>query len=282
VAGLFTCECGFAYVRKGIDHEGTNIYEYDRVKHYGAVWEQKLGELWNNPSVSLTEIATRLGVARYTIYSKAAALRASSTRLLDKSGPHTSRGRCHQEKRDEKRQRLLSALEANPEQTRKELQKAHGFLLNWLRRYDPAWLEEHLPTRAVRSYESSTINWVELDQQLAAAVTLGADRLKSAERPVRVYAATLAREIEYEKFREQQLVKLPLTRAVLQQVTDTRDSFALRRITWAATFFQQQGKYPTRSQLVYKAGCTLYKDNALIKEAIDEALQWLRTAIGET
>lgn len=65
--GSFQCKCGFHYRRYGPDQSREDHLRFDRVSSYGPVWEQALRSLWEDPNVSLDEIANQFGIDRKTL-----------------------------------------------------------------------------------------------------------------------------------------------------------------------------------------------------------------------
>lgn len=65
--GLFACDCGFRYVRTGSDCTREDRLRFDKVISYGPVWEGYFEQSWNDPSITLTSLAEKLGVIPFTL-----------------------------------------------------------------------------------------------------------------------------------------------------------------------------------------------------------------------
>jgi hypothetical protein len=85
--GIFSCKCGFAYVRTGPDSSPENRFRIGRMISFGPVWEAKLKELWKDSSMSLSEVGRRLGVDPLTVRRHAQRLILSFSRPGRSSKP---------------------------------------------------------------------------------------------------------------------------------------------------------------------------------------------------
>src|SRR5829696_6853247 len=65
--GTFVCECGFIYTRTGPDHTEEDRSKMSSVQFYGSVWEGSLRKLWEDTSLTMCEIAQKLGVNELTV-----------------------------------------------------------------------------------------------------------------------------------------------------------------------------------------------------------------------
>jgi hypothetical protein len=72
LVGRFTCACGFSYHRSGPDKSNADMFRFDRIDHYGPVWEEALKKMWIDLSLSMKEMAPKLGISRETVPRRAA------------------------------------------------------------------------------------------------------------------------------------------------------------------------------------------------------------------
>jgi DNA-binding Lrp family transcriptional regulator len=79
--GKFSCECGFAYARTGPDSSPKDKLRVGKIISFGQVWETKLKRLWQDSSLSISEVAKRLGVDPLTVRRHAIRLEVSLTPL---------------------------------------------------------------------------------------------------------------------------------------------------------------------------------------------------------
>ncbi|KHF31839.1 TnsD family Tn7-like transposition protein [Paenibacillus sp. FSL M7-1455] len=108
--GTFTCECGFAYSRRGPDQSENDKYRRGRIKSFGPVWMDKL-QVHLRQGISFRSMAALLGVDTNTVmkYAKGTVTtrnlepallkrpRKSSKPVRSKGSKHT---RVDWEKRD--------------------------------------------------------------------------------------------------------------------------------------------------------------------------------------
>jgi hypothetical protein len=115
--------------------------------------------------------------------------------------------------------------------------------MQWLQRYDPDWLNEHMPPQKRKIDpvvgKRAIIDWNKRDTELAVAVENAAATIRELPgRPLRINRASLS---EYMPQEYRRLITsftkcqhhLPSTREILKEVIDTDISFARKRIQWA-------------------------------------------------
>lgn len=291
--GTFQCICcGFNYSRLGPDVDYEARFNYSRVNSYGVVWEANLKAFWEDPNVTIHEMARRLGIHDKTVKRQAARLNlplpreaiwpisvgAEVTRRRNKP-PKVNRLQLY---RDE----WLLTRHDHPEANLQELRKLAPRAYDWLGRYDLKWLNENSPAsvRAVASNGSNWIDWAERDATWSNAVLDAAHRLiNSPTRPKQITVAVLGREIgELSKIRNS-LDKLPLTAQALAEVVETAEQIVIRRIQWVTEKYRQESIYPSRNQLERRAGVyPKVKQSIQVQEAIAEALSMLISMRTET
>jgi len=64
----------------------------------------------------------------------------------------------------------------------------------------------------------------------------------------------------------------PLTVQAFQEVQETREAFALRRIQWALEKYQEESLQPTRREFILRAKARRVLDIPSVQAAIEEAL----------
>lgn len=291
--GTFQCICcSFNYSRLGPDVDYEARFNYSRVNSYGVVWEAALKAFWEDPNVTVHEMARRLGVHDKTVKRQAARLNlplpreaiwpisvgAEVTRRRNKP-PKANRLQLY-------RNEWLVVRHNQPEAKRQDLRKLASTAYNWLSLYDLKWLNENSPpsVRAVASNGSNWIDWAERDATWSNAILDAAHRLiNSPSRPKQITTAVLGREIgELSKIRNG-LDKLPLTAQVLAEVVETPEQIVIRRIQWVTERYRQENVYPSRNQLERRAGVyPKVKQSIQVQEAIAKALSILISMRTET
>ncbi|MBD2086960.1 TnsD family transposase [Trichocoleus sp. ST-U3] len=71
ITGTFSCTCGFTYSRLSLDSSPEDRFRIGKVKSYGQLWEKTLKNFWENPTVSVDEIAKLLRVDYQTVKRQA-------------------------------------------------------------------------------------------------------------------------------------------------------------------------------------------------------------------
>jgi hypothetical protein len=287
--GTFHCSCGFIYCRTGPDKTQEDQFRITKVRAFGTVWEEKLKELWADPTVSLRGMARDLGVDPTTVKLHAAALKLPFPRQGERQTNRSNRELVSSPENREGlpaatlenyRMEWLTARRENPTSGITKLKNQFQRVYTWLRRNDREWLEANLPSKKQTNSPCPRVDWGSRDAELAEAVRLSATKLyKQGGRPNQVTIAAIARGLGQLALIQKHLDKLPLTAKVLTDVVETRESFALRRINWVVHCYRQEGSYPQRWQLIRRAGLrpeliTLQP----IHEAIDSALELLHGA----
>ena len=147
-------------------------------------------------------------------------------------------------------------------------------VFRWLYRHDRSWLREHSPKKVKKQVRSFRVDWKSRDTLLAEEVKKAATHLKDMPgRPVRLSLSALGREVGQLSILQQHLDKLPLTAQALEEFTETREIFAVRRVYWVMEhYFHQRGISPTRWELIKRAGVERLATLPLVSDALDRAL----------
>ncbi|HEY9694165.1 MAG TPA: TnsD family Tn7-like transposition protein [Oculatellaceae cyanobacterium] len=286
--GVFTCPyCQFTYQRKGSDKTPEDQFRISRVKLYGAIWDNVLKTLWEDPTLSMTEVAEKLGFDWRTVQKQAVRLNlcfprpgptARMTNLLVSPLQESQGKQTSLQKIESYREEWLEIRKTYPEKGRRQLQHDFRRVYTWLRRNDLEWLEKQLPVRKAKKLPSSYgVNWAERDCQLVREVKLSAERLKKVSgRPLHITVSSIGRDIGQKTLLQQQLHKLPLTAQAITEVVEAQEQFVIRRIWWAADCFRTEGINPTRTKLLLRA--SVNRNMAVkpeVSTAIEEALRSL-------
>lgn len=262
--GIFSCECGFIYSRVGPNLTETDRFRYDRIESFGPVWEAELKRLWNDPTITLKSIETRLKVSRQTIFKQADRLGLKYPRPK----PDLSA------KRDEARQTWLAEIEKSPAAGISELRKINR-LYYWLWWHDGEWLDQHTPRV---SSTSPSVDWASRDVELADEVKNSANQLRNIKgRPVQITMRGIIKDITCSTtWLAHYLYKLPLTSKALEKVVETQEDVNLRRVNWALDYFTKEGKHPDRTRFLQYAGLHIIVGMPRVDAAIEQALRALR------
>lgn len=282
----FSCVCGFSYSRVGPDKTEEDLFRRSRINAFGVTWETRLQELWGDKTVSLRAIARQLEVDPLTVKRQAArsglpfprpARKCLGPKGFQKTLPILAQA-SEEVILETKRTLWLATIEAYPKAGIKILRGKEPGLYTWLYRHDKKWLREHTLSHKKLRQRSCRVDWEARDRQLAIEAKTAALRLKNfTERPVHLTKSAIGREIGQLALLQQHIDKLPCTAAVLGELVETREEFAIRRILWTMKTFHQRHIYPARWLFIRKAGVTHLLKHPVISNAINEALDALKS-----
>lgn len=247
--------------------------------NFGSIWEEKLIELWNNESISLTGIARKLNVDPLTIKKYATKLNLSferknkSYKKLDESVTLKGQEEIDFEKLlFEKRQDWIRLVTSNPKSKLKELRSLKPRLYAWLIENDSNWLTKHLPKKNIKTSKTKIyVDWHKRDLELSQALKVEAGSMLSGNlRPKQITKTALGKKTDSLALILTKLDKLPLTTAVLSTLIESREECAIRKIKWVANNFKDQKLFPSKSQLITSACVFKIRENPLIKRVIDQ------------
>jgi hypothetical protein len=282
--GTFSCDCGFKYTRPGPDKIEEDRFRFSSIQSFGWVWDNALRELWEDTSLTIREIANRLGVHEFTITRRGLNLGLRYPRQTSYSISHFSAAISHRmrivelpprERLNTRRQKLLAAIKANPQASRTELKILASSSLDWLRKYDKEWLESQLPPLKRKTRTTKTIDWEIRDQETAEEVKNAAASLKEVPGPpVRVTKNAISNKVRIRRASfEWNLLKLPLTAQALNQFAEPFEDFLLRRVQWMTECLRDQNIIPSRHSFMRKTGTVQWVLNSTrVREAVDAAL----------
>jgi len=241
--GTFRCECGFVYTRKGPDRGPEDRMRRSRIKEFGPVWTQKLHRLVEQ-NLSQREIARLLGVDTKTVVGQ-----------LRKRSEIVNPGADDESLQHLQRVRWLTLVSENPGLSRTELRRRCPAVYTWLRRNDPHWLQSHLPPVKRGPGSQRRVDWDARDQRLVALIEKAAVELTGREgKPIRLSAGAILTAAGVKGLVEKHQDKLPKTVAVLQQVQESRESFAIRRLRWSADLLTREKGTYAEWELLRRAG----------------------------
>lgn len=284
--GLFACNCGFRYLRTGPDCTPEDQLRFDKVISYGPVWEGYFKRSWNDPSITLTNLAERLGVIPFTLRRHAIRLKLPFPRASRRSRPtsqkiideYSNTRPAFDDDLTVRRHQWLTVREENPNATRQQLIEIAPYLYYWLNRHSTGWLKQNLPIARINKPEPIRVDWNEWDGRLSETVKTLAIEIRSLkQRPTRVSKEEIIRRLGHRAWIEQSLYKLPLTKSALAESLESREKFLIRRVQTTTDYFQRLRACPTRHQLEVKAGTrTTTGQHHGVRVAIKRALKTLQ------
>ncbi len=260
--GTFTCTCGFSYRRVGPDRTPSDTFRIDRMAAFGSVWSQVLEQGWYDPSFSLRELARRLGVDTRTVRKQAAALglpyERSGSRAENAVTPEEVRPEVEEvafaERRASYRDAWFHMKDKRPNASIKALRADLPGVYIWLYRNDRTWFDENKPTRRTPRASAARVDWARRDADLAHLLRRAALQVLTEAKPVRLTRSRLGRMIGYAGMLDKNLNKLPECKVVLDEIMESREAFAVRRIRLASSHLRESGGQVPRWQFARLCG----------------------------
>jgi hypothetical protein len=284
--GIFACICGFVYSRIGPDRLPEDVFRKDKVLSYGTVWETKLKELWLDPTITRRDIARFLGISEANVTKRAIKLHLANPRI----SPRNKTGKLLRPVRDTQwyRAQWLALVEAAPEKGRTSLQKEAARIYTWLCSNDLDWLIAHQPPskrgeKRKPKKKELTVQNLKAKQQLQDEISydaITAEAVKNAAhqillapgRPRRVTKTAISSYILKPDLLGKNRDKAPLTTQALEEVVETPEEFAIRRIRWIMEQYQKEHIIPSRSVFLSKTNFRRHIHLPGVKEAFESAM----------
>jgi hypothetical protein len=283
--GTFSCSCGFVCTRTGPDKSEEDRLKWTSIQAYGTEWENLLKRFWDDDSLTLRQIALKLGVNELTVKRRAISQGLTfprpTLRPLYQSenilARYKIKRKTTQALQNGKREALLDLINENPKAGRTELNSLAPTLIRWLRQWDQEWLENSLPPAKENKPQPVTIDWGEQDRLMSEVVKKAASHIRSAtDPPKRISITAMVKITGHRSWIEKKLDKLPLTSQALNTHLESFEDYLIRRIGWAAESFRKDGVRPSRAKLSFKAGVKgrLLSKSKRIQTALDSALSF--------
>lgn len=154
-----------------------------------------------------------------------------------------------------------------------ELRHKVPALYSKLYRHDRLWLRVHSPRCGARSEPQQRVDWAERDRQFANLIPGAAAAIRTKQgRLRRVTTTELGKVIGKLPLLEQHKDKLPLTFEAIAREIETRETFAVRRLGWAADYYRSKGVIPKRWELIRHAGVSRVAERPLVQAALNDEL----------
>lgn len=243
-------------------------------------WNEHLRRLWDDRKLSLRKIARELEVDPITVKRHAVKLGLSFPRSFVR--PTTTAGvdLMIQRRQDQiaclksRKEAWLRLQAEHPEMGAKKLRYLDPRLYAALYRADRTWLKGHQPKRE-RIHRASRVDWQARDSALqeqlkTAYITLTVSR----ERPMQITLAALGRKVGARALLEKHLDKLPKCQRFVQEVSENRVQYALRRLGYAAAMMRRTAVTPIAWRLLIEAGIRAdLAKNQVIVDYVEELVR---------
>jgi Tn7-like transposition protein D/TniQ len=285
-AADFRCECGFTYSRRVPDPAtGSDDGGY-WVKSRGSVWEEALRRFSSSGRYTSRELGQKLGVKGSLIRAKVVQIRLDWEDVKQSRAQARAAARlaARELKRAKCREQLIQVKKDHPTASRCQLRQIAPVAYNWLFNHDREWFEAFLPQHRRHIRLTSSVDWKQRDEKFAVEARSTAERLKQAPgRPIRVSKNLIAQEIGVLPILFIKALHFPLTNAVLEEVSESLEDWAIRRIQWAAECFRQAGGRPTSGQVLKCAAVRRkgIRKKPALQAALDAAMRIFESQHGK-
>ena len=291
LVGIFACDCGFMYSRCGPDHSYEDIFRKDATISYGRVWETELRKLWFDLTLTCNDIAQRLEVNESTVRKQAARLQLPVPRHPDRRWKRGEQRKVATKDTEWYRAQWLTLLNEMPEATVSTLLKRSRNVWYWLQKNDREWYTSHLPPRKSRrkpkvhvyvdsehlEKRPSSRTAEGYDYHIAEIIRKVAQNLiNNPGPPRRITVAEISRHVPQIRRLRYKPNKASLAVQALNEVIETREAFAIRRLKWAVRQYQEEQILPTRGNLIQRAHLRPILSSPAVKQALDEAIDSLQ------
>nr|WP_285891037.1 TnsD family Tn7-like transposition protein [Mesobacillus subterraneus] len=252
--GMFSCSCGFTYLRKGPDKTWADKFRKDRVYSFGEVWIAECKKVYKNPELSLREKSRRMGVDPKTF------IRYSTSICVESSVTKTVKPHIELEKRTK---RLLENINNHLTPARSIIRQENPRDYIWHYRNNREWLYSILPKNSTR-INKQRIDWLKVDNEMLGPVRSAINNIfKYDGKPIRVTRAEISRRVENPNIIEYSLNKLPKTREVISSFIESTEEYQIRRINWV---FDNWKKDIELSMWRFKREVGINKESEFIKK----------------
>jgi len=288
--GVFSCVCGFIYSQNEADCISSSTNLKHTVISYGEVWEAKLKELWDDSTITQNRIAQILHMSGQNVTRRARKLQL----LIPRKSP-TQRGVRPSLNHDVTwyRTEWMKLLQNAQDASLTALSRKVPNLYDWLSRNDRDWFLAHRPlpkakTRTPRQEQHSFLQfngrkveyWSHQDTYLADNVKIVAHQLLAAPSPPkRISLSAICMHISspIRWLRSKKPEAIPLTIQTLEEVIETREKYAIRRIWFIAQQYRQENINPSRRAFSVKASVRTLLHVPSVKQAFEDALSQICT-----
>jgi hypothetical protein len=256
--GTFSCSCGFSYSTTDPHLPIAMQFRFGKVKTFGKLWEKKLRRLVEVQKLGLRETARQLRVDPHTVKHHAQRLGASCQwvsrppSIAEPPAIHSPEVREEMRAVHRKTWTQLRRTGTGVSKTAMRLQSPATYI--WLYRHDRVWLDSHSPSRKASAVPPRRVDWDKRDEAVLAETQTAVLELLKRQPPMRVTVSRVGKVVGSLPLLEQHSDKLPLTKAYLETVTESQEQFQIRRVEWAASALNAQGKVVKEWEVVRLAG----------------------------
>jgi hypothetical protein len=249
----FVCPyCGFTYRRKmPLPKEKQYSGQID-VADYGRLWHGTLKNMLA-AKTSINKIAKALQCDTRTVVRFGIELGFFPSEQQPKFRPYSAHPKVAEtvdERRDQYRQRWLTAIAANPETTRNELRLVDSAAYHWLHKRDAEWLEQNSPPS-----KYGLPKWAGCDEEYVQKIKFAVEKIRGLPgRPKWINVASIGKNADIPQlYKVLASGRLPKTNAFVTANTESLEQWQKRKIQWAVRYMRECGESLTVYKVRYVA-----------------------------
>lgn len=216
--GTFRCSCGFVYARKGPDNSLEDQFRIGKIKAFGEVWLAKL-EMLARENLSTRGIARKLGVDFKTVKKY----------LIEKVEINRESYEIGTAQLQQYQNEILAEIKKSPDLSRTELREKLKKQYIFLYRHDKQWLMENLPCNKKKQQPTKKVDWAERDKEYVEDIKILYKQLLEQDKIVRITISVFGKQLGILANLERHLDKLPTTKKLLEEITESVEQFQIRR-----------------------------------------------------
>lgn len=258
--GLFKCpKCEFTYSRIGPDKSDDDLFRYNKVIKFGAIWEENLRNLIYKDGLTYKEAAMKLKVSVGTVgrYLKGFVKKGNA---FDENSA----------KIEDMKNQWLELIRKYPDFSQKKIRNLDKKLYSSLYAHDKEWLQSNSPKITYESKGNGRIDWGKRDKEFLGKVKLAIDKIESSIPPIRVTVNRIEVESNI-KGLNMKIEKLPLTKEYILSKVESVEQYQMRRAEWAIGEIRKDDPYISLSKVLTKSN--LYKASSEIIDFVQRLIE---------
>ncbi|GEM_PF-3636529 len=266
----------------GPDSSAADRFIVNSVRTYGPVWENALTKLWADLSLSIRNIAERLGISRLSVTRHAIRLKlpmnGPGLRSAEGYERHQNPRKTFTESLTIYRERWIQIINSSGKTTRNELIQNYSFIYLWLNKNDKQWLETHLPAPVKAANKNPRLDWNQIDKKLSSKIGKICKSIRNLkDKPVRVSLEEIIRRYGHRTWLEKRDKKLPLTAKIINDNLESLEDYMIRKIRWAENEFLKENICPSIHQLERRASVrNKVSQSPVVQRELNKSLSNLR------
>ncbi|MTI67936.1 MAG: hypothetical protein FH753_15225 [Firmicutes bacterium] len=225
----------------------------NNIDSYQKLWEERLIELCQL-DLSIRDIASALDSTPKTVRKAIDDLGIKpfwkyngGGKYINKKYTATNEFRT---KRKESREKWIELLAKYPDKSSNQIKGYNQALYRWLTKYDIEWLRQH--SRTIQT-TPTTVDWDKRDREILTKVKEVVKGMREGK-PERITWTTIGSKLGISGWLSKRKDRLPLTREYIESVRENLKEFQIRKIRWAISKLEGEGREITFWNVVETAG----------------------------